>query len=74
MKSTGNAGLSALSPTGDIVLEVLAQEVDVTKISVGDIMSGDLLTVREHEGIFQTIQLMRAKGLAELLLWIMREP
>ena len=58
----------------DIVLEVLAQEVDVTKISVGDIMSGDLLTVREPEGIFQTIQLMRAKGLAELLLWIMREP
>jgi CBS domain-containing protein len=46
----------------DIVLEVLAQDVDATKLSVGDIMSRDLITVREYEGVFQTIQLMRAKG------------
>jgi CBS domain-containing protein len=25
-------------------------------------MTGDLVTVRENEGVFQTIQLMRAKG------------
>ena len=25
-------------------------------------MAGDLITVRENEGVFQTIQLMRAKG------------
>lgn len=46
----------------DIVLEVLAQELDATSLSVGDIMSVDLVTVREDEGVFQTIQLMRAKG------------
>jgi CBS domain-containing protein len=46
----------------DIVLEVLAQEIDAAKLSVGDIMSGDLITVREYEGVLQTIQLMRAKG------------
>ena len=46
----------------DIVLEVLAQELDATSLSAGDIMSSDLITVRENEGIFQTIQLMRAKG------------
>jgi CBS domain-containing protein len=46
----------------DIVLEVLAQELDATSLSVGDIMTGDLITVRENEGLFQTIQLMRAKG------------
>jgi len=46
----------------DIVLEVLAQDLDVTKLSVGDIMSSDLVTVRESEGVLQTIQLMRAKG------------
>jgi CBS domain-containing protein len=46
----------------DIVLEVLAQEVDAAKLSVGDIMTGDLITVGENEGVFQTIQLMRAKG------------
>jgi CBS domain-containing protein len=46
----------------DIVLEVLAQELDATSLTVGDIMAGDLITVRENEGLFQTIQLMRAKG------------
>ncbi len=46
----------------DIILEVLAQELDATSLSAGDIMSSDLITVRENEGVFQTIQLMRAKG------------
>jgi len=46
----------------DIVLEVLAQELDATSLSASDIMSGDLVTIRENEGLFQTIQLMRAKG------------
>lgn len=46
----------------DIVLEVLAQELDATSLSAGDIMSSDLITVRENEGVFQTVQLMRAKG------------
>jgi len=46
----------------DMVLEVLAQELDATSLSVGDIMTSDLITVRENEGVFQTIQLMRAKG------------
>lgn len=46
----------------DLVLEVLAQEVDPTKLSVGDIITGDLTTVKEYEGVFQTIQVMRATG------------
>jgi CBS domain-containing protein len=46
----------------DIVLEVLGQDLDAVSLSLGDIMTGDLITVREHEGVFQTIQLMRAKG------------
>ena len=46
----------------DIVLEVMAQDLDATSLSVSDIMSSDLITVREHEGVFQTIQLMRAQG------------
>ncbi len=46
----------------DIVLEVLAQGIDASKLAAGDIMSRDLITVRESEGIQQTIQLMRAKG------------
>lgn len=46
----------------DIVVEVLAQNVDVSRLSVADIMSEDLVTVDENEGVYQTIQLMRAKG------------
>jgi len=46
----------------DIVLEVLAQGVDASQLSVDDIMSRDLITVDESQGVFQTIQLMRAKG------------
>jgi CBS domain-containing protein len=46
----------------DIVIEVMAQAVDPAKLSAGDIMTGDLVTVRENEGVLQTIQLMRAKG------------
>jgi CBS domain-containing protein len=46
----------------DLVLEVLAQEVDPAKLSVGDIITGDLTTVKDYEGVFQTIQVMRAKG------------
>ena len=46
----------------DIVLEVLAQGLDATSLTVGDIMTRDLTTVRENDGVFQTIQLMRAQG------------
>jgi len=46
----------------DIVLEVLAQDLDAGSLSVGEIMSNDLVTVAQNEGVFQTIQRMRAKG------------
>jgi CBS domain-containing protein len=46
----------------DIVLEVLAQDLDPKELSLGDVMMNDLLTVRESEGIFQTIRQMRIKG------------
>ncbi len=46
----------------DIVVEVLAEGLDPATLSAGDIMSSDLTTVREKEGLFQTIQVMRAKG------------
>jgi len=46
----------------DLVLEILAQEVDPARVTVGDIMTRDLLTIRQNEGVARTIQLMRAKG------------
>ncbi len=50
----------------DIVLEVMAAELDARSLTLGDIMSMELVTVPESEGIFQTIQLMRAKGVRRM--------
>lgn len=46
----------------DIVLEVIAEEVDMSDVDVGDIMSEDLVTVEEKDDLMDTIKLMRAKG------------
>lgn len=46
----------------DIVVEVIAEEVDPGTVLVGDIMSGDLLTAQERDGIWETMQRMRIKG------------
>ena len=46
----------------DMVLEVLAEELDPRRISVEDIMNPELITVRESEETLPAIQQMRAKG------------
>jgi CBS domain-containing protein len=46
----------------DMVLEVLAEELDPRRISVEDIMNPELITVRESEEMLPAIQQMRAKG------------
>lgn len=45
----------------DIVMEVIAQQVEPAGVTVGDIMSRELVTTRDTSGIFETIQLMRIK-------------
>ena len=50
----------------DIVLEVIAEGVDMDDVSVGDIMSDNLVTARESDGLLETIKLMRAKGIRRL--------
>lgn len=46
----------------DLVLEILAKDVDDKSVTVGDIMSSDLVTARENDGLYETLQRMRAKG------------
>lgn len=58
-------------PTGivtdrDMVIEVIAKSLDFDKFSVGDIMSPQLVSVQEKEGVFETIRLMRAKGIRRI--------
>lgn len=46
----------------DIVVEVVAKDIDLGAVSVGDVMSFDLVTVMEDENLFEVIELMRSKG------------
>lgn len=50
----------------DIVLEVLAKTVALDTVTVGDVMSSDLITAREQDGVWETIKLMRSRGIRRL--------
>lgn len=46
----------------DIVLEVIAEEVEIGTVTVQDIMSDELVTVREGDDLLDAIPLMRQRG------------
>ncbi|MDO9371065.1 MAG: CBS domain-containing protein [Gammaproteobacteria bacterium] len=50
----------------DIVVEVVAKNVDLDVVTVGDIMSFQLVSARDTDGVYETIQLMRIKGVRRL--------
>jgi signal-transduction protein with cAMP-binding, CBS, and nucleotidyltransferase domain len=46
----------------DLVIEVIAEDVDLGTVTVGDVMSYALLKISEQESVFDTAQRMRARG------------
>jgi CBS domain-containing protein len=46
----------------DIVIELVAEEVNPDSVNVGDVMSDALLTVGEEDELLDTIEQMRQKG------------
>ncbi|HSH13845.1 MAG TPA: CBS domain-containing protein [Desulfurivibrionaceae bacterium] len=46
----------------DIVIELVAGEVNFEAVTVGDVMSGELLTAREEDEVAETIKRMRGAG------------
>ena len=50
----------------DIVIEIIAQSLDINAFSVGDIMSPQLVSVQEKEGVFETIRHMRVNGIRRI--------
>ena len=50
----------------DAVVEVMATGLDPNTITVGDIMVQELVTARESEGVLETMQIMRYKGVRRL--------
>jgi CBS domain-containing protein len=50
----------------DIVLAVVAPGIDAETILLGDVMSPELVAVREDAGVAEVIDLMRLKGVRRL--------
>lgn len=50
----------------DIVVELIAEGVDLGTVVVGDVMSVKLFTAREEDDTFDTIKEMRARGVRRL--------
>lgn len=50
----------------DLVIEVIAAGVDMSEISIGDIMSDQLVTAREGDDLLETLKIMRARGIRRL--------
>ena len=50
----------------DIVIEIIAQDLDINDFSVGDIMGPHLISVQQTAGVFDTIRLMRTKGIRRI--------
>ncbi len=50
----------------DIVVEVVAAGVNSEALKVGDIMSPEVATIREDEGLFEALRYMRDKGVRRM--------
>lgn len=50
----------------DIVIDVCAVDLNPNVITVGDIMTPELVTVREDEGLLQTVEIMRDQRVRRL--------
>jgi len=50
----------------DIVLSVIALQLDPSVFTVGDLATREIVSVREEQGIFETIQEMRKHGVRRM--------
>ena len=50
----------------DLVIEIMATELDQNVITAGDIMEPELVTVKESIGVFEAVQYMRGKTVRRL--------
>lgn len=50
----------------DIVLEILAEDVDLGAVNVGDVMSCELATVDEDTSLIEVIKVMRGNGVRRM--------
>ena len=58
-------------PTGiltdrDIAVGIVAKHLDPDALAIGDVMGPELVIVRESDGVAETIELMRTKGVRRI--------
>ena len=49
-----------------IVIEILAQDIDIDSVSIADVMSFELVTVAENTKLLDAVSVMRTKGIRRL--------
>ena len=50
----------------DLVIEVIAKEVDINSVTLGDVMYRDIMLGKENDDVNETIKIMRQKGIRRL--------
>ncbi len=50
----------------DLVIEVMAPKLNPSAIKAGEVISSELVTIREDAGLFEAIGYMRSKGVRRL--------
>ncbi|MGR9116484.1 MAG: CBS domain-containing protein [Gammaproteobacteria bacterium] len=50
----------------DIVIELIAKEVDIDSVSVGDVMSRDITLAQETDDVIDTLKKMRYNGIRRM--------
>lgn len=50
----------------DIVVSVVSMKLDTSVFAVGDLVFSDIVTIREDQGVFETMQQMRAHGIRRI--------
>lgn len=64
--ATGQRTVVGLLTDRDIVTAVVAPGLDLSTLRVGDVMSTDLVTVREDDSLIDLMRAMRAKGVRRI--------
>lgn len=65
-KESGEPVPQGILTDRDIVLEILAEDVDLGAVNVGDVMSYELAVADEDASLMEVIKLMRGKGVRRM--------
>jgi predicted transcriptional regulator len=52
----------------DILVSIVSMALDPAVFTVGDVVDDEMVTIREDQGVFETIQQMRTHGIRRILL------